>query len=261
MSGENWLNKNWIREDQLYVPKRKVNNRGSNWYAHIIGSFYSEKMNRPVEYESLGERLFYYFLELDRDVVRYYVQSVEVPIKEGSGIFGTTTWTHISDVLVFRQESIPLLYQIKHSSQQGPDDKEQLINKYCNSYALKQGWEYKVIYPKEMPNQLSWNIRFLQGFLKERTYYDQWMQKVAYRMQCMESGSIEDVSRSFQGDIDPLLIRPIIYFLMARGTFHFDVTERITSHTRVSLNEQMLSMKTIREGLPNNGIQSTESLF
>ncbi|OBY81427.1 hypothetical protein BBG47_01110 [Paenibacillus sp. KS1] len=71
-----WSTTNWAEEDKLFMPKRRVNNRNSYSHPHIIGSFYSQRMKRVVEYESLGERLFFYYLELDRAVMRYYVQPV-----------------------------------------------------------------------------------------------------------------------------------------------------------------------------------------
>jgi hypothetical protein len=54
--GYDWSNMDWIKEDHLYAPKRKVNNWNSRQHPHIIGSFYIRKMERPVEHESLGER-------------------------------------------------------------------------------------------------------------------------------------------------------------------------------------------------------------
>ncbi|WP_245629158.1 hypothetical protein, partial [Alicyclobacillus shizuokensis] len=76
-----WLNKSsWAAEDMHFAPKRKVNNRGSQRKPHVIGAFHSPKMNTVVEYESLGEYLFQVILELDSQVVRYYVQPVEIPI-------------------------------------------------------------------------------------------------------------------------------------------------------------------------------------
>ncbi|MBP1992433.1 hypothetical protein [Paenibacillus eucommiae] len=104
--GYDWSNMNWKQEDFLYTPKRKVNNWSSHQHPHIIGSFYSHKTERPVEYESLGERLFYYYLGLDQSVVRYYVQPVEVSIEN----HGEEAWNHIPDTLVFRKHTIPFLY-------------------------------------------------------------------------------------------------------------------------------------------------------
>lgn len=91
---------NWAEEDKLFMPKRKVNNRNSYSHPHIISSFYSQKMQRVVEYESLGERLFYYYLELDHALIRYYVQPVEVPMPKKNDL--EDPWFHIPDELVFR---------------------------------------------------------------------------------------------------------------------------------------------------------------
>ncbi|MCP3797580.1 hypothetical protein [Paenibacillus sp. CH40] len=157
-------------EDELYLPKRKVSNRGSHYHHHIIGSFFSQKNKRTVEYESLSERLFYYYLELDTEVIRYYVQPVEVSIFEEGH-----EWFHVPDVLVFRQGHIPLLYQIKlEPKEERNNDRTELCNKYCRTYASKKDWEYQVVFPKTPPISLSRNLKFLKGFLKERKYYSQW---------------------------------------------------------------------------------------
>ncbi|PPA83585.1 hypothetical protein C4A75_14665 [Brevibacillus laterosporus] len=77
----NWNNKNWEEEDKLFYPKRKVDNK-IGWYRpHIIGSFHSNKMEKIIEYHSLNKKY----------------------------------WNHVPDVLVFRENSAPLLYQIKES--------------------------------------------------------------------------------------------------------------------------------------------------
>jgi hypothetical protein len=55
---------NWKEEEMDYFPKRRVNNKLSWKIHHLMGSFYSNKMKRTIEYESMGECLFYYTLEL-----------------------------------------------------------------------------------------------------------------------------------------------------------------------------------------------------
>jgi len=148
------------------MPKRKENNRNSYSHLHIIGSYYSQRMKRVVEYKSLGERLFYYYLELDRAVIRYYVQPVEVPMPKQNDL--EDPWVHIPNVLVFRSGNAPFLYQIKDSVEEEFNNKQKLINERCEAFVIQHGWNYQVITPKSMPTVLSRNIRFLKNFL-ERT--------------------------------------------------------------------------------------------
>lgn len=63
----NWsAKKDWSKEDKLYSRKRNVSNKGSREHEHLIGTLYSHRMKRGVQYESFwGECLFYYLLELD----------------------------------------------------------------------------------------------------------------------------------------------------------------------------------------------------
>ncbi|CAN7736216.1 hypothetical protein LJR153_006314 [Paenibacillus sp. LjRoot153] len=242
----NWSKNDWKEEDNLYSPKRKVNNKGSRYHPHIIGSFYSQKNKRPVEYESLGERLFYYYLELDTSVLRYYVQPIVVPIFSQND-----EWPHIPDVLAFKLGFQPLLYQIKDNPDNELTPKEELCNRYCRSLALEKGWEYSVIYPKTMPQTLTRNIRFLKGFLKMRKYYPDWYEKVVDRLSFLENGSIEYLAISFKETIDPLYLKPLIYHLLAKGTFLTDVNEIINSQSIITVNFQMVEPSTLSKGAVN----------
>jgi hypothetical protein len=104
-------------------------------------------MKRKVGYESLwGECLFYYLLELDTQTVRYYDQPVEIPIKIfDEKLKQMEEWIHIPDVLVFRNNSIPELYQIK-----GSDNNTQSphITRACSSHAKKNNWKYSIVIPR-----------------------------------------------------------------------------------------------------------------
>ncbi|WP_342478986.1 hypothetical protein NYE24_14625 [Paenibacillus sp. FSL H7-0350] len=228
-----WENHVWNNEDMLFSPKRKVNNRRSHFHPHIIGSFFSVKNGRPVEYESLSERLFYYYLELDTEVIRYYVQPVEVPVYDGK-----EEWIHVPDVLVFKKRLNPLLYQVKLEPEATLDEHVELCNRYCRAYVLEKGWEYQVIYPKQLPQAISYNLKLLKGFLKERKYYLRWCELVTYRLRCIESCSIEYLASTFTDTSDPLLIKPLIYHLIAKGIFMADVNERITSQSQITFNSQ-----------------------
>ncbi|WP_196493817.1 TnsA endonuclease N-terminal domain-containing protein [Ornithinibacillus caprae] len=231
-----WNYKKWDEEDKLYSPKRRVNNKMSRKIHHIIGSFYSQKMARAVEYESLNERLFYSFLELDSSTIRYYVQPVEIPVTARNSTNEIKKWLHIPDVLVFRQGQSPILYQIKFDSKQITPIFEK-NNEACRRYAEKLGWIYQVIYPSQLPHLLSRNIRFLKNYLTPREYYYNWIPQVKYRLECIGETTISNLADSFKYQIDPLLLLPLIYFLVAHGIFHIDVNSEISRDSIVSLNE------------------------
>ncbi|MFF2018926.1 hypothetical protein [Paenibacillus sp. NPDC058177] len=238
-----WENRTWVNEDVLYSPKRKVNNRRSHFYPHIIGSFYSTKNLKPVAYESLSERMFYYYLEIDTEVKRYYVQPIEVPVFDGK-----EEWIHVPDVLVYKQRFNPLLYQVKLEPETTQNDNVELCNRYCRAVALEQNWEYDVVYPMQLPKDVQYNLKLLKSFLKERKYYPQWTEKVTYRLRCIESCSIEYLASSFINTIDPLFIKPLIFNLIAKGIFFADITERISSQSIIILNSQNLSSLKSLEG-------------
>ncbi|WP_282156003.1 TnsA endonuclease C-terminal domain-containing protein [Cytobacillus gottheilii] len=230
-----WQCKNWDLEDQLYYPKRRVNNKMSRKIKHIIGGFYSQKMNRTVEYESLSERLFYYYLELDPLTIRYYVQPVEVPVSFQTSTGELKNWNHIPDVLVFRQDSNPLLFQVKYDPGQTSAAFER-NNNACKSYAEKYDWDYQVIYPSQLPRSLSRNIRFLKSYLAPRNYYKDWIPLVRYRLECLKKSTISDLADSFRYQMDPLALLPLIYYLVAHGVFHVNVKQEIGRDSEVSIN-------------------------
>lgn len=231
-----WEHKTWDMEDKLYSPKRRVNNKMSRKIPHIIGGFYSQKMARTVEYESLSERFFYYYLELDSSTIRYYVQPVEVPVSVQTSTGELKEWIHVPDVLVFRQGYSPLLFQVKYD----PDYESAVFdrnNEACKRYVDKHGWEYQVIYPSQLPRLLSRNLRFLKNYLAPRKYYKDWISLVRYRLECTGKTTISNLAESFRYQVDPLTLLPLIYYLVAHGIFHIDVNQEIGRGSQVSINE------------------------
>lgn len=232
------IKSDWKSEDLEFMPKRKVSNRGSRNRVHIIGTFYSNKMKKEVEYESLNEFIFYAFLELDFKVMRYYVQPLEIdiPFIDEDGDRGT--WVHVTDVLVFRQGDLPTIYQIKDTGSI-VSEKTKLINKTCYKYASLRGWEYKVVYPKKLPKDTISNINFLFGFLKKRKNYDVWIPQLIEKLTCLRSVSIIDLALSFSREINPIHILPIIYHLIAVGVFYVELSLRISEYSEIGIqNEQ-----------------------
>ncbi|WP_409303946.1 TnsA endonuclease N-terminal domain-containing protein [Peribacillus sp. SCS-155] len=222
---------NWIEKDMEYGPKRGVNNKLSWKIHHNIGGFYSNKMEKEVEYESLGECLFYYFLELDPQTVRYYVQPVEVAIPYYTKDRDKGFWTHVPDVLVFRAEEPPSLFQIKESKES--TDQHSLVNRVCTRYAAEKGWRYEVVYPKMLPKEVIYNINYLHGFTRPRRAFKYWGEEVMERIKFFEESSIDEICTSFAPKADPLMIKPIIYHLIAKGILHVDLYKKISSATKL----------------------------
>lgn len=223
-----WLGKTWIEEDRLYVPKRRVDNKISWQRPHIIGEFFSNKMNRRVEYHSLNECLFYYLLELDRQVIRYYVQPIEVEIPVLEIKPRRKKWIHVPDCLVFREGSRPMLFQIKES----PNELSNSFlrcNHRCELLANQNGWEYAVVYPKQIPQIVLSNVQTLSGYLKPRKGVDFWKEQIALKVKFAENTTIDALAESFAVNIHPLIIKPFIYHMVATGAFSFNIFEPLSS--------------------------------
>lgn len=231
----------WEESELCYFPKRKVNNNLSWKIHHVMGSFYSNKMKRTVEYESLGECLFYFLLELVPKVEKYYVQPVEISIPFFTDEGDINNWIHVPDVLVFGTDMKPTIYQIKENPMESK--KHELVNKVCEEYCLENEWCYKVIYPKKLPENILFNIKFLQGSIRKRKGFEEMIPDIVNRLEKCSETTIYELAYSFASEINPLSILPVIYHLIATGVFHIDLTNPISIHSGIrlkNLSEQFL---------------------
>ncbi len=246
----NWDNKSWDQEDIKYSQKRNVQNKISWRMPHIIGSFYSYKINGIIEYESLGELLFYFLLELDRQTIRYYVQPVKISIKQVDDAGRINNWIHVPDVLVFRNESKPMLFQIKDSPDEVPQN-AYIINRKCSSYSEENGWSYSVIYPKQMPKVVLTNLKLLSGFTRKRSYYKTLVPEIIYKINYMNNIRIIELAKSFSSQVNPLMVLPAIYHLIAIGVFKADIYLPIDENSIVSIADEIDYLNTyfIKEGV------------
>lgn len=213
----------WHKIDDTFSPKRKVKNTFAGKFPHMIGSFFSEKNKRNVEYESLSENYAFSLFELDPQVVRYYVQPIEiqVPYIDKNGI--KKAWNHHPDVLVFRQGSCPHLFQIKNTKELILNQKHEVIDKTCLRYAYSQGWMYYTVHPKEMSETVLTNIKFLSGFLKKRNGYDSIIPELINKIESDNILNIAELVQKSNLGVDSYQLLPAVYHLIAINTFYFDL--------------------------------------
>ncbi|MFJ7993851.1 hypothetical protein ACIQY5_16950 [Peribacillus frigoritolerans] len=231
-----WSEKNWLEEDKLFFPKRKVNNRDSKNISHVIGHLYSYKMKRTVGWESFwGEYLFYQYLELDFDTIRYYEQPVEVPVVNLKKENELNVWAHVPDVLVFRQGHKPLLYQIKGGNSEPESELDSLINFKCREFVKEREWIYHIIRPKELPEVIKSNILLLRHFQRPRTYYTSWEKELVQKISYLSGVSILELANSFSGKTDYRLILPLVYHLITRGVLKTNINVDINEKSIVQL--------------------------
>ncbi|MEK5061495.1 hypothetical protein MHB81_24500 [Paenibacillus sp. FSL H7-0326] len=239
-----------MNEDELFYPKRSVDNKNSWHRPHIIGVFPSIKMKRDIEFHSLNERLFYYLLELDKEVIRYYVQPIEVEMETLDPEGQKHVWNHVPDVLVYKQGYAPQLFQIKESPKEQSKTID-LCNRNCEAYSRKKNWSYKVIYPKQMPEKVQSNLNFLVGFLKPRKTYHLWLQQVLTIVENSAECSIITLARSFTSHIDYHAILPLVYHLIANGYLEVNINEPINERQYVrrgSIMSQLNQFHSLQEG-------------
>jgi hypothetical protein len=232
-----WLwsaKKDWSREDKLFARKRNVSNKGSREFEHLIGVMYSHRMKRGVQYESFwGECLFYYLLELDPQVVRYYEQSVIVPTNKLTKEHVLIEQIHVSDVLVFKDRFRPHLFQIKGGNQ--PVDQSPILYQACRHYATEQGWDYTVVNPKfTIPEIIKDNILFLVNYLKPRDYYADLLPELHRRIEYLVHVEVMRLAKSFEPRIDYRYVLPLIFHLIATGVLKTDLNSKVDSNSEVA---------------------------
>jgi len=228
----------WDEKDEIFFPKRRVKNKFAGKHPHIIGTFFSQVNKRPMEYESLGENIFCNLLELDRQIQRYYVQPIEIKVPYIDSKGAMKTWIHCPDALVYRQGLCPHLFQIKtiHKDSATENNKKiNIINKACQRHAYRQGWNYYTVYPKEMPEVIVKNIKFLVGFLKCTPIYDGFLQKLKKRLSNGEEKTISELAQDFHLEINSLQVIPAIYYLIANGEIFTDYYKPLNSQSQIRI--------------------------
>lgn len=88
-----------------------------------------------------------------------------------------------------------------------------------------------------------YNIKFLQGAIRKRKRFDEWIPEIIYRVEHMENITIDELASSFSPKANPLLVMPAIYHLIATGILQINITKEIDQYSEVrlkKLNEQLL---------------------
>lgn len=246
----NWNETDWSEMDRLYCPKRKVDNTMSRYFSFNIGSIRSQKMNIKVEYESLTECLFYYFLELDPKTIRYYVQPVNIPVSVISNQ-EMKVYSHVPDVLVYRNGHPPMLFQIKAKDlQEGDKNYASFLrhNLACEEYAKSERWSYSIIYPRSTDDIVISNVKNIIRYKKMRKHFSELIPQLLYKLPYFENCTIDRLVNSFEGTCERKYIIPHVYHLIAEGQIWVNLFEPIhvcseirLGNSYVMLEETMLS--------------------
>ncbi|OXS56429.1 TnsA endonuclease-like protein [Bacillus sp. V-88] len=231
-----------MRKD--YLPVRKVNNKNSRNVPHNTGSFFSYKMEKEIAYESLSECYFYLFLDLNKDVERYYPQPVKIRIPVYSAEGNIEYWDHVPDVLVFWNipNKYPTLFQVKYIAD-FEEKKQQIVNMQCVKYANKHNWEYKVVEIININRVFIKNIKFLHSHLKERRYFKEIIPDINSVLSKENNLTIEGLSSQLSSRHNELFILPTIYYLLAKGEYSFNLFEPIGLKTKIFRGPLIFTLK------------------
>lgn len=217
-----------------YKPKRKVNNKQSERIPHIMGGFYSNKMQQIVNFESLRENMICKILELSRIVKEYYVQPVAVPVKVYDSTGDLISWKHIPDALVFAEGMAPCLYQIK-AIRETKNRKIENIKRACCHYASKSGWDYRVIHPWELDDILRSNIEFAFPFRNVNCTSKEITENIRFALRNNGEMNLSSLARINEPAISRFKVLPVIYHELAIGRLYTDMLKPISSDSLIGL--------------------------
>ena len=234
-----WSSKlSWEVEDQEYQAKRKVDNKQSFYHRHMMGSYPSYTMGRKMRYESNNEKLFFFLLDLDPEVIRFYEQPVEIAVRYLNEKGMLTKSYHVPDILIFREGSVPWLVQVKEPDPELLENVPFLkLQEICTQYAHANGWKYSVVFPKTLPNQLQRNIKFLVNFLHLNNELIELMNRLSSYLKFRGSTSILQLSELYQPEYRSHQVKPVIFQMIAKGILSTDLSMPITSLSMVKLRE------------------------
>lgn len=224
---------------ELYYPKRKVNNKNSNYVPHIMGMYYSKKMHERIVFESLNEFVAFSLLEMSCVVKAYYPQPVEVQIEVYNSKGRPKTWNHVPDVLVFVEDSKPCLYQIKGKVLNKEPSKRAInVEKACLEYAGENDWDYKLIFIHSLGKDFIWNIRFLFPFLNDERANFEIAKSIITELSVNQQTTIWDLTTCFEPKIERQYVLPVIYHELAVGTLYIDLTKRLDTKSPIRLSKE-----------------------
>ncbi|ART78114.1 hypothetical protein B4U37_19640 [Sutcliffiella horikoshii] len=227
-----------------FQPVRKVNNKSSKLYPHSKGSFFSFKMNKEIEYESLSECYFFFFLDLNPKVKKYFPQpmKINIPVKNHEQDF--SVWEHVPDVLVYwtSLDKKPTIYQIKYEIDQN-DSKQKIANKYCEKYAQKNNYEYRVIEIISVDKTVMKNLKFLHSHLKERSYFKEIIPSILELFAKHTSLTVEEVCEKLNHKYRDLFILPTVYYLLANNLLGTNINVELGLHSVLSKEKYEIKLE------------------
>jgi len=187
----------------------------------IRGYLTSPKNNgRRIEYESTLERDFYYFLEMSPKVKTYEEQPVRVTLE-----LEESTATYVPDVfVVWHDDSLPTIYEIKPKISDFPDDKKRAMEKWCQH----NGAEFKVIDAIQIKTPEVAIFKFLYQYLMVKPTQSV-MNEIQKKISLSKQLSVRDISNATECKLGH------IYHMIATGQLRCE--GNISADTLVSLGD------------------------
>jgi len=201
----------------------------------FIGKFPSLKLNRTVLWGSQLVRDFLYLLEFDPDVLSYREQPMQLDYVHNSVQYG-----YIPSFLVKRSKNQQII-EVKSEEQLG-SEAATIKYRLIASILRQEGYDFYVVTDKTIRVQPRLdNIKFLWKYA--RTPITPQHQILCHNlMRRNHDVAFSEVVQFFESHHAP---RQVVYALMYRGAFTFDLMQPIDSKTILQLSAIALADKKV----------------
>lgn len=189
----------------------------------IVTKFFSYKMNRFIECESLLESNLCYLLEFDSKVKEYTEQPFTIQLSSSK---------YTPDFYVIYTDGKEEIYEVKEF-QKLYSMKAKLDE--AKEYFTNRNIEFKILTEKDFNGQLGiklTNLKFLYRYISPPKEMDLFRNKLIYIVTIAKKLSIQEILNQFP-DNQKLNVLPTIWHLIATGKFHIDLLKPITNQSQV----------------------------
>ena len=202
------------------MPVRKVGVKGKG----VTAKFFSFKLNRIIECESLLEMDFCYLLEFKRDVVEY---------EEQPETFILNGFRYTPDFRMVHTDGAVEFVEVKPSCKVHEyREKFRLIE----SHLREKGFRFRVWTEEDVNPVYLDNLRFLYRYIGQPAGYSSYAERVLSAIRRAGKARIEDVIAVFP-EKERAKVLPVIWYMIARNIIRTDLNKPLNASCEVSCTE------------------------
>ncbi len=209
-----------LRNDKDIMPVRRVGVKERG----VTGRFFSFKLNRIVECESLLEMNFCYLLEFDKDVVEY---------EEQPETFILNGFRYTPDFRVVYANGATEFVEVKPFCKV-PEYREKF--RLIENHLREKGFRFRVWTEEDFNPVYLDNLKFLYRYIQQPSGYEMYAERVLSIIREAGKARIEDIIAVFpEKEIAEIL--PVIWHMIARNIIRADLNKPLNASCEVSCME------------------------